>query len=98
MLKENKENIKVEYETLKNKYFNELKQVKVINRYFKTYIRLHDFKKSLYIYNFLYGKMFSKAKIFLLSLFLKRRIKKIKRVARKMKVSFNGILHFVEIF
>ena len=42
--------------------------------------------------------MFSRAKIFILSLFLKRRIRKVKKVAKTMKVTLNGLLHFVEIF
>lgn len=42
--------------------------------------------------------MFSRAKIFILSLFLKRRIRKVKRMAKKMKVELSGMMHFVEIF
>jgi len=76
-------------------YLRELRQVGTIGRYFCGFACFVGYRKCKYVYDFLYGEMFSRAKIFLLSLFMKRRVKKVKKTAKTLKVTINGIKHFV---
>lgn len=64
----------------------------------RTYFDIIEYEKMSYVYNFLHGQMLSRAKVFILSIFMRRRIKKVKRSIMKVKVNFKGILHLLEIF
>ncbi len=80
---------------LMEKHMGKLNQVKVINNYMQALVTKIHFEKAVYVYNFLYGQMISKAKIFILSLFIKRRIKKIKKTVKNEKIMYRGIMHYV---
>lgn len=80
---------------LKDKYMGKIRQVQVMSRYVVGFGVGIEYKKFKYVYDFLYGEMFSRAKIFILSLFMKRRAKKVKKTAKNMKIIINGSLHFI---
>ena len=50
------------------------------------------------IYDFLFGKMLSRSKILILGFMFRKKIKKVKKIIKYKKVTYKGILHFVEIY
>lgn len=57
-----------------------------------------SYEKLKVIHNFLYGKMLSRSKIFILGFFFRKKIKKIKSSLVYKKEYYRGVLHFVEVY
>ena len=60
---------------LTNENFPNLKEFKEIKKYVQAFLEVKNFEKMKLIYDFLYGKMLSRSKIFILGIMLRKKIK-----------------------